>query len=396
MEILKFPPRTTEIENPGQQKELDEEEARLRFEKIFGNLSGLERTGIVKGAKYKDYIDAMRELDFLDSDLEKLDLINYTASSAMESSAADDGDSGYAIHRFYIDRSARILGVFLHDVLSKINDQNRMLPETGIYFVNSNSILNVDPSECEEEKENREKRIARTLLHGKRGKKIINVIVDEFIARGDGLDRVSRYFYGICDKYASDESSEVMNIGEGFYTRSRHAGDRSVYRTNMEEPSWFHDKRTSGVAELRVGDSEVIAPVKDEDDLMNAKRVRESLDRAAVFVANVAKDGLKSSSISESEPFYSIIALVEEGELRKKSIMFIHSIYDRDADNIAKSLAEIEKHAKRTRNDGLLGDIPKVSALVEKILAIEDEKYLTNNEYIVLCKSVKRILEHYV
>ena len=124
--------QTKEIEK------ISESKAKEKFEEIFGLLRVQHPdVSIIEGAKYSDYLDAMREFTFIESDLEKLDIINYTAITAMESSIDYKKNSEYEIHRIFLDRSARILGVFLHDVLSKMNEEKHGLLNKEISLPNN-------------------------------------------------------------------------------------------------------------------------------------------------------------------------------------------------------------------------------------------------------------------
>lgn len=381
-------------ENLGLKNESNEVEAKKKFEEIFdGFAKRYSRIGIVEGAKYADYMNAMKELDFLDSDLEKLDVINFTAASAMESSIAHDRNTAYEIHRFYMDRSARILGVFLHDVLSKMNEQKMGLSSNKIFFINPNNILNVDPKIPKKEKIEKENKIAEILLKGEKDKKIINIIVDEFIARGDGVNQVRSYFNKVCNDHKTKETGEVLNTAEGFYTRSL-SPQISMYRKDMEEPSWCRESKVSGVIEQTINKEEIIVPLTSEEGRLNVEKVRKSLRRASSFVANIVKNGLENSFNSNSEPIYSILSYEEKKMLEGSIRGLMSNLINCDMKASLTTLNDIKKHAELVGNNELISKIPGVEDNLRKIEKLDDIN-LDNKKFIDLYKAIRDILEPY-
>ncbi len=381
-------------ENINPKNELNETETKKKFEGMFGHAIGrTSRVGIIEGAKYVDYLEAMRELDFLESDLEKLDVINFTACSAMEASIAHNRNSAYEIHRFYMDRSARVLGVFLHDVLSKMNEQKMGLASNKIFFINPNNILNVDPKAPKKEKKEKEDRVAEVLLKGEKGKKIINIIVDEFIARGDGVNKVRVYFNQVCNDHKTKETSEVLNTAEGFYTRSL-SPQISMYRKDMEEPSWCRESKVSGVIEQTINNEEIIVPLTSEEGRLNVEKVRKSLQRASVFVANIVKNGLENSFNLNSEPIYSVLSYEEKKMLEGSIRGLMSNLINCDMKASLTTLNDIKKHAELVGNNELISKIPGVEDNLRKIEKLDDIN-LDNKKFIDLYKAVRDVLEPY-
>lgn len=361
-------------------EKINESEAKEKFEEIFKSLKEqYPDIGIIDGAKYSDYLSAMQKLSFLKSDLEKLDLINYTALTAMESSVDFKKNSEYEIHRIFLDRSARILGVFLHDVLSKMNEEKHGLLNKEIFFVNPNNVLNG-------ESEEKEKKVAEIILSGEKGKKIINIIVDEYISSGKGSRKVRDYFDKIYDKYKTDETTNVYNDVEGFYS-SENFPSVNAYRITGIVPSWYSNKKISGLIEKERDNGEIIVPSTDKEIKKIVSETRESISGASLFVANIAKDGLLNPSFLENKSAHSTISFEEKRILSNKILEFLNCLlFSSSINSGLKILNDIEKMAENTKNKELFKKIPEIKITLDKMKELKEPLSKEYTDLVILIR----------
>ncbi len=227
-----------------------------------------------KRVKYSDLLKSMDSLKFLKSDQEKVDLINFTVYQCVEVLR------GKIQHLVYLDRSARIMGVYMQDVLSHLDDDKHSFSRDRIFFVNPN---NIESKELTDE----DRKLGETLAEGSStmlpeyGYHVSNVIIDEYIASGKGSEAVERYLDKIINLYKKDKSRLIDNYIHGFYgsTSGKH---HSTVRNNGDWPSWYDKKETSGVIEVN-GE---IKPGMNE----SALAVREDLKKSSEYTARLVHD----------------------------------------------------------------------------------------------------------
>lgn len=278
---------TQVLERRNETKE-KEEKAKMTIENILESEN--IHTKIIEGAGYSDYLEALNALDgFTNSNQEKFDLIRYTAESAISILHENSQESEFVTHRFYTDRSSRVLGFLLHKTLSETG-MKMNLDNSAINFINPRNILNG-------EDESKKEKIKSILQEGsEEGKKVINLIVDEFIASGGTTREVEREFSKLIDP-EKIESGQIAILEEGFYSGKKESNFFRYVPNTDWEPSWLRNSTISGVEEIidEYG-LEKIVPYKKVD-----RSYRESLSAGSQYIANIVEKGFKTEKENNCE-----------------------------------------------------------------------------------------------
>ena len=207
---------------------------------------------------------------------------------------------GRTDHMFFIDKSARILGVYIHNILKQFDTPENHFSKDKIFFIYATRgghfghyfKNDSDLKKILEQKE--EPLFNNKFEHNKTEQdrfdegKVVNLVIDEFTETGKTVKTVVENLNRI------SESENVMNVPQALWTENENALPIVLFE-DRRIPSFYKDKAISGVFEVP-DNSNTVRPVKDKKSRDKAYSVRENLYKSSIFIADYIKNSVAGIS----------------------------------------------------------------------------------------------------